>query len=135
MTTDTVTPFIPGARVAVERGTWSNIPDYIEGIVEKVHKNGNFVLRGSKQQWSPWKEGFGDIRRWRARATGEGYRKPQLVLWDSETDKEIQEWIAKAKRDKRYHAIRDQICRMSSDQFTEIMLDQIEKALPKKVPE
>jgi hypothetical protein len=48
------TPFVPGAEVAlVSRSSWTNDTSYKKVIVEKVYASGNFVLKGSRQQYKP----------------------------------------------------------------------------------
>lgn len=46
--------FYPGAEVAVFSGP--NTASFVSTrIVDKVYKNGNFILTGDRQQWSPRK--------------------------------------------------------------------------------
>lgn len=94
-------PFIPGARVAVGERFGDEVT---EGFVDKVYKNGNFTLRGSKQQWKGWKNSFSDGR-WSALETTTGYGRRRLDLWDDETDKEIREKIAKRRSRLRMRQI------------------------------
>ncbi len=88
-------PFIPGAKVALvsQAGGWHSPQIFIEGTVAKTHKNGNFVLEGSPQQWRPYApssyENF-----WRAGATGNSSRI--LRIWDETTSEEIERKNARA---------------------------------------
>lgn len=90
-TEDETSPFVPGARVAIEC-RWST-KNFTEGFIDRVYKTGNFTLRGSSQQWRPWRR-QGD---WRARQTGADRRfsNPQnLRIWNDATNAEITGAIA-----------------------------------------
>ena len=59
-----VSPFVVGARVAVQHG---RSDEYTGGFIEKVYKNGNFTLRGDTskppRQWRPSHyRGYGEGR-------------------------------------------------------------------------
>lgn len=117
------TPFIPGARVAVDDRFGSGIK---ESFVDKVYKNGNFTLRDSKQQWRPWHGGYGE-KRWHATATGSGWHRASLSLWDEATDRELTEKIEAQKIKLRWQKIRSKIDGMKYP--TAAMCDAIETAL------
>ena len=125
-------PFIPGARVAIMSSSVYHA-DVREAFVDKVHKSGNFTLRGSRQQWRPWGPSTYQTE-WRAIETGEGYSKRKLVIWDDSTDAKIQEQKAEIKRNQRCHEIRDRVSSLSFDSVTDAMLDQIKAALPAQSP-
>ncbi len=116
-------PFIPGARVAVGERYGDEVT---EGFVDKVYENGNFTLRGDKQQWRGYQSSFSD-RRWSALETRGGYQRRRLDLWDAETDKDIRE-----KMDARRSRIRWQRIKLKIDatkEPTPALCDAIEAAL------
>jgi hypothetical protein len=117
------TPFIPGARVAVSEKYSDGLT---EGLVEKVYKNGNFTIRGSKQQWRPWQNNYGG-RNWGAMETGSGWHRRTLKLWDETTDKEIQQKIEEQRTKERWRAIRAKIEGMRYP--TPALCDSVEAAL------
>jgi hypothetical protein len=132
---DFTSPFVPGARLAMSR---SLDDGYDEAFVEKVHKNGNFTLRGDTkkppQQWKPhyW-VGHGDDRKieWSAHATGNdwSYRRRKVIPWTEDTDIKISNAVAMAQRKKRWAAIQDHVHRLRQVDLPDAALDQIESAL------
>lgn len=122
-------PFQPGVEVAIQvQGGWRAPHSFKRGRVAKVHKNGNFVLEDSPQQWRPYApssyENF-----WRAGATGAG----SGVLWivNDDTKPKIAEQNQRAKRYRyqRYCKIREIIDREPfSERVTDEVLDQLEAA-------
>lgn len=126
-------PFVPGARVAI-RDRYGD--GRTEAFVEKVHTNGNFTLRGSKQQWRPWRSGYDG--RWSAHETGGGYGRRALDIWDettdATTDAEIAAAVAKTRRRTRLREIQERVRRLQVNSTTDAMLDAIEAALPKQEP-
>lgn len=129
-------PFQPGTRVALRDG----ITDaYSEAFVEKVYKNGNFTLRGNRQQWRPhseWRK-LGDPsagKKWIADSTYRGYHRDRVLLWDAETDNEIQEHIARTQRSKRLSRLQDTFRYFRVGDVTDAMLDQIEALLISRAP-
>lgn len=132
-------PFISGARVAMQSG-FEN--DYSERFVEKVHKSGNFTLRGDTskppQQWRPSSyRSYGDSPKliWSARQTGSHrYNRSYLKIWDETTDAEISGAVALTKRGVRLHSIRECLAKLKPAEATDLMLDQIEVALTKQEP-
>ena len=60
-------PFIAGVRVAVRQGDYEK---WHEKFIDKVHKNGNFTLRGDKQQWKPNSSSWSGAVTWAAFQTG-----------------------------------------------------------------
>jgi hypothetical protein len=120
----TGSPFIPGVRVAVEQ-----YGRYAEDFVAKVHKNGNFTLRGDpRQQYRSYQTVYSG-NRWHARQTGGGYYHKSVLLWDEETDAEIKAKLDEVRRLKRLRAIQDRIHSLRVSETTNVMLDQIEAAL------
>ncbi len=120
-------PFVSGARVA--RSTRYQ-DGYTEQFVDKVHKSGRFTLRGSKQQWRPYRYGNMASVDWRATQTGEGWTRDSLRIWDVSTDVEINAEISAASRKRRASALRLRFERVPLDQFSDPMLDAIEAVLP-----
>ena len=104
--TETASPFVPGARVAVTERFGNAMT---EAFVEKVYKSGNFTLRGSNQQWKPWKSTWSNEPRWSAVETGSGYSRRRLDLWDETTDAEITEKIETERTRQRWRALRVKI--------------------------
>jgi hypothetical protein len=125
-----VSPFVPGARVAIASTNGWYRPRYAEAFVEKAHKSGRFTLKGSSQQWRPH-EPQGDYRKtWEATQTGDGWSRQSLKIWDASTDAEISAAIAEEKREMRVQAIVKRLDRRDAAQhITEAALDQIEAAL------
>ena len=126
-------PFVPGARVAVSEKysdnrllTKKSAAYVTESFVEKVYKSGNFTLRGSKQQWSPWQSTWGD-KRWSAIETGSGYHRRRLDLWDETTDREIKDKIDEQNVKRRWRDIRSKID--NTKEPTAALCDAVEAAL------
>ncbi|MET4289210.1 hypothetical protein [Bradyrhizobium sp. LA6.12] len=116
-------PFAPGARVAVSEKYTDNVA---ENFVDKVYKSGNFTLRGSKQQWSPWQSTWSD-KRWSAMETGSGFHRRRLDLWDDATDQELKEKIEAQNVKKRWRDIRSKIDNIKEP--TAALCDAVEAAL------
>lgn len=120
-------PFQPGVEVAIQvQGGWRAPHSFKRGRVAKVHKNGNFVLEGSPQQWRPYApssyENF-----WRAGATGSG--DGTLWLVNDDTKIKIMEQNQRANRYQRYCKVRNIIDREPfSERVTDEVLDQLEAA-------
>lgn len=95
-------PFVPGARVAV----YDRYGDGLrEGFVDKVYKTGNFTLRGSNQQWRPWRPSYGGDC-WSASSTGSSsWERGRLDLWDQATDEKISKKIAATKLKERWNRL------------------------------
>lgn len=97
-------PFVPGARVAVETGRGS----YREDRVLKVHKNGNFTLASNPaQQWRP----SPSRDRWAAWQTGEHshWSRSNAYFW-AEDDAQL---TAKIEAAKLVDRARDLVFRLS----------------------
>lgn len=117
--------FVSGARVAIVSGGIEH--HYREDFVLKVHKNGNFTLKGNpQQQYRPWSDGK------TARRTGDtGYYSSSVKVWDDEADAEIKVAIAIKNRRRRIRLLSDKFRSMSPEDMTDAMLDQIEATFPK----
>ncbi len=112
--------FVPGARVAVD-----NNGSFRESFVDRVHKNGNFTLRGSSQQWRPYQN--------TARPTGDSsWMRPRLQIWDETNNARIRSAIAAQNRLDRIRIIRARLDNTKSDEITDEQLTAIEAALPQK---
>lgn len=123
-------PFVPGARVAIVTGRHE--PTYREGFVEKVHKNGNFTLKGdaNRQQYRPSRSCFSDDKSWSANATGErSWNASHIEIWNEATDKKIAEGIARTSRRTRLRHLQHAFERVKVENATDAMLDAIELAL------
>jgi len=113
-------PFQPGAEVAIQiQGGWRAPHSFRLGRVAKVHKNGNFVLEGSPQQWRPYAPSSYEPF-WHAGARGAG----NGVLWivDDTTKPKISEQNKRAKRYNRYTNARNVIER---EPFSELVTDEV----------
>lgn len=125
-----VSPFIAGARVAVEvDGGFRTDSGYREEFVDKAHKSGRFTLRGSAQQWrpsAPWTS----KNYWSAEQTGGNSwpRSPHLRIWDDAADAEITATIAKAARYQKFTKLKREIenARFSAELVTDEVLDQFQ---------
>lgn len=124
-------PFKPGARCAL-RDAWSN---YTEVFVERVHKNGNFTLRGQgAQQWRPYSSGSGwqqdRLIKWHASKTGsDSWSRESLTIWDATTDAEISAHIAETQLKARLAKLQKRVERLRVVDVNSAMLDTIEGAL------
>jgi hypothetical protein len=116
-------PFVPGARVAVSIRFSDEVR---ESFVDKVYKSGNFTLRGSNQQWRPWCSDWSD-KRWHATATGSGWDRGSLQLWDETTDAEISARVAATNLKNRWRAIRQKVDNLKTPTIE--LCDAIETAL------
>lgn len=123
-------PFVPGARVAI----MSHYRDETkEAFVEKVYKNGNFILKdGGRQQYHPTCSKWSGVIEWRAVPTGGGYVRDKLQIWDEHTDQQIREAIAETKRKQRLRDVRLRVERLRIGEVSDEMLDAIEAVLPAK---
>ena len=117
-------PFKPGTRCAFKYG----YGDYKEVFVERVHKNGNFTLRGgSPQQWKPanWSG------KWVAHKTGrDSWDRTSLLLWDETTDAELTAGIAEQRLRHRLWALQKRIADLRVADVSNAMLDAVEATLP-----
>ena len=98
------TPFVPGARVALF--TRPDDADPAERFVEKVYKNGNFVLAGdtTRQQWKPFKTPYA-VGEWRAAEVRKrGFSRRTLAHWSDVVDQDI---TARREKARRLERIRD----------------------------
>lgn len=121
--TENTSPFVPGARVAVDNGYQTR-----EAFVDKVYKNGNFTLRGdgARQQWRPWSNNQ------RAFRTGDNHWDRDVVtLWTDATDAALSARIAECLRQTRLRKLQQQFDRLRVGDVTDGMLDAIEAALAK----
>lgn len=123
-------PFIPGARVAVGEKYGDGVT---EGFVEKVHKSGRFTLKGSAQQWKPWKSTWSSGPRWSATETGTGWGRRSLDIWDDETDKEITARIDAHKARLKWRDLRSKLSNVREP--TVALCDAVEAALALTRPE
>lgn len=134
MTDQPSSPFVPGARVAMQ----SRPSDYKEVFVDKVYKNGNFTLRGdkSRQQWRPTRylgrqreDGTYEVR-WSATPTGDYYYgRPTLEIWDATTDARISAAIAETKRIQRAHKVFDRLNAKPFKDWSDDFMDRLEALL------
>lgn len=118
-------PFKPGARVAVNVRCSDDVR---ESFVEKVHKNGNFTLHGSSQQWRPSGGPSVLSARYHAFETRSGYSRGHLILWDEAADVDITAKIAATKLKNRWRDIRNKIDQLRECP-NEATCDAIEAAL------
>lgn len=125
MSERTESPFVPGARVAISQ---RHSDDVQEGFVEKQYKTGRFTVRGSNQQWRPWRGSY-DGGTWSATETGESWYRRSLKIWDPTTDKEISEQVAISNRRRRWVELRFRFEKVKLDDLTDVMLDAIDSAL------
>ena len=117
-------PFIAGVRVAVRQGDYEK---WHEKFIDKVHKNGNFTLRGDKQQWKPNSSSWSGAVTWAAFQTGDTrWNRARVEVWSEKTD-EDNRGVA---RKQRYIALRKRFERVHESELTDSMLDAIEAALP-----
>lgn len=109
-------PFVPGARVAIEVDGGYHAPTgYKEAFVDKTFKTGRFTLLYSKQQWRPYEPTSNWTPYWRASETGESYRRNRLRIWDDAADAEIVEAIATRRRFEKFSALKTEIDRLRFD--------------------
>lgn len=124
-------PFKPGARCALRCGE-----SYTEVFVDRVHKSGNFTLRGQgSQQWHPCQFGGwypSDPMRWQASKTGErgGFNRESLLLWDATTDAEITSAVAEQRLANRLYAVKKRVERLRPADVSDSYLTALELALP-----
>lgn len=133
MSDESASPFVPGARVAVQYG---HSGAWVERFVAKAYKNGNFTLKDDKatppRQWRPSRfRGYGDNPKveWTARLSGESWSRTIAKFWNADVDQKIREDNAEAKRRDRFRVIGDRIRNTRPGDVTDAMLDQIEAAL------
>lgn len=107
------TKFTPGLRVVRESGArhWDNL-EYRYAVVDKVHKNGNFTLVGSPQQYRPGSDG-------RAIETGDGYHRGIVVILTPEMEHKIAAHIAFSARRKSFSELLRAIERVPAKNLTD----------------
>lgn len=122
------TPFVPGARCAIELGGGV----YREAFVDRAYKSGRFTLvGGGGQQWRPFI--YSDPNSyWQAIETGDYWRRATLSIWDQSTDERIREGIAKETRRRRLITIQRRIENLHTSEMTDAVLTALEAALPPK---
>lgn len=121
-----ISPFVPGARVAIEVGGGYSAPmSYKEAFVEKAFKNGRFTLLNSSQQWRPSGPGHYD-KYWIASETGHG--RDRLRIWDDAADAEILAANAKLERYQKFTKLKREIeyTPFVADLVTDEVLDQFQ---------
>lgn len=117
---DAISPFVTGARVAIEVGGGYSAPmSYKEDFIEKAFKNGRFTLRGSNQQWRPSAPGGYD-KYWLANETGHG--RDRLRIWDEAADVEIIAANASLARYQKFQKLKLEI---ENGRFTELVTDEV----------
>lgn len=127
-------PFKPGARCALRSGY--NGDTYTEVFVDRVHKSGNFTLRGrGSQQWRPSSyRNFGpdETTRWSANKTGGswGASRESLMLWDVNTDEEITAAQEEQRLRERLANVKKRVERLRVDDVSNSYLTALELALP-----
>lgn len=121
----TASPFIPGARVAIEvdRSHYNPV-GYKEAFVDKAFKNGRFTLRDSKQQWRSYDPSHWQ-KHWTASETGDhGWRGGgRLRIWDDAANAEILATISIHRRWKRFTVLKTEIDRLRFD--SDLVTDQV----------
>jgi hypothetical protein len=120
-------PFVPGARVAIEVDGGYHAPTgYKEAFVDKAFKTGRFTLRDSKQQWRPYEPSHWQPC-WKASETGDhGWRSGgRLRIWDDAANAEIREAIATRRRFEKFTALKTDLDRLrfSSELVTDQVID------------
>lgn len=122
-------PFQPGTRVAIRTSRYGNgEPSYREAFVDRVYKNGRFLLRGSPQQWKASHSYMRD--QWQADRTGESrWDRDSVILWDEKNGAEIEAARAREKLWNRARKIQDRVERWKREDVTESMVNTIEVAL------
>lgn len=117
-------PFVPGARVAVETSRNS----YREDRVLKVHKSGNFTLASdARQQWRPWKGPHN--ARWSAIKTGGGAWPTNMAFFWAADDHELSERVVKAALTDRARDILWRLSKADPSKATDKAVSLLEAAL------
>lgn len=121
----TNSPFKPGARCALRQ--WDN---YTEVFVERIHKNGNFTLRGQgAQQWRPYSWSSSGSPTWYASKTGQdSWDRTSLMIWDATTDAEISAHFAERRLKVRLVKIQKRVEQLRN--VPDSYLTALELALP-----
>lgn len=138
-------PFKPGTIVAVRSAHHFSHrpPSWKNHAVEKVHKNGRFVLAGSPQQqwnaWPPRENGADSDRLWHAVPAGESrYSGRTVFLIDESSAPMIRKGEEEDRAHRRLMAVQEKIERLRYADTTPEMLTGIEDALqltPKETPD
>ena len=73
--------FTPGSRVAVKRSMSDGLE---EAVIDRVYKNGNFIIAGDKRQWKPFGNGS-------AYAVGSSSRwsRDRVEAWTPEIERKV----------------------------------------------
>lgn len=127
-------PFVEDAKVARrteprfgESGQWR------VAIVDRVYKNGRFILRGGdKQQWRP-REPDSWYPHWYARQAGEGSPysvREALIIWDASTEAMIEKDNAAYSHRYRLAGLKSRVEKMNPADIAPEVLVQIVELLP-----
>lgn len=116
--------FVLGAHVAIFSGR--DFKRVTKATVEKVYKNGNFILKGDRvrRQWRPNANGKSA---WRVGRSAWDFEN--LKLWDRETAKEAAEIKREQDRRERLTRIAKLVDRLRVDTVTVEQLAALEAAL------
>ena len=120
--------FVPGARVAVI----SNLGRAREAFVEKVYKNGNFILRDDKnrQQWRPHTAyNITDHKSADPAGSRSIWNSEHIRLWDDESNAELTVKVEREDKRKRLDAVASALRKMRPDDIAMADLQQIEDIL------
>jgi len=123
-------PFVVGQRVALVNTGGFGPTHYGESVVEKVYKNGRFVIRGYGQ-YRPEYSHFN--KEWQGiKAGSDRYSSPYALAWDDRVAGLVDSAKNEAVRRQRWRSIQDRIARLRfyTETTTDAMMDQIEAALP-----
>lgn len=115
---------VPGARIVLFTGGYGSNEYVRKGQITKKHKNGNVKI--DCKGYEPLQ--FRDSGR-TGLATGPGYHKPHIEIWDEQNDAEIKERFRVQKNRTRLLNIEQCARACPPEKITEEALDQIETAL------
>jgi hypothetical protein len=126
--------FEAGDRVALRHNSSWGPCSYRESVVEKVHANGNFVLKGSKQQYRPGSRSWGDNILTAVPAGARRWDGDDVILWDALADKEIREARAQQRKRNELHKIKTAVEQLSPDTASQALIAALLGALSKFGP-
>lgn len=129
--TDTESPFVPGAKVAMRLGNRWGASEWKTFEVDKLFKSGRFTIKDRDGQWNAYPPNPGGYEKhWHAhRAGASRYGDGTLYIWDESSDAMIKEGFAEYNRERRLKKLQQRFERLRYGEVTDSALDAIEAAI------
>jgi hypothetical protein len=127
--------FEVGDRVALRHCSNWGPSSYRESSVEKVYANGNFLLKGSKQQYRPEGRSPYDKILTARPAGARRWDGDDVIFWDELAEKEIKEARAQQRKRNDLHKIKSAVDQLRHETASQALIAALLGALSKFGPE